>query len=102
MKILEIRKDIGMVIILDLIMGDSHALVVAVKWELVWVSSLMRHIRLISCCNIILVYLQLIVGGVCGAPGHVIKILETRKDTGRAIILYLVMVDSHALVVAVK
>ena len=46
--------------------------------------------------------LQLIVGGVCVALGHVMKILEIRKDIGRAIILYLVMVDSHTLVVAVK
>ena len=46
--------------------------------------------------------LQLIVGGVCGALGHVMKILEIRKDTDRVIILYLIMVDVHALVVALK
>jgi hypothetical protein len=54
-KILETRKDTGRAIILHLIMVDSHALVVAVKWGLVWVSSLMTLLRLISCCNIILV-----------------------------------------------
>ena len=46
--------------------------------------------------------LQLMVSGVYGALGHVIKLLETRKDTGSAIIPHLVMVDYHALVVDMK
>jgi hypothetical protein len=42
------------------------------------------------------------VGGVHGALGHVIKLLETRKEIDSAIILHLVMVDSHALVVVMN
>ena len=61
----------------------------------------MRVLRTQSCLNKDMVF-QLMVGRECRAIGHVIKILETRKEIGSAIILYLVMVDSHALVVAMK
>jgi hypothetical protein len=39
------------------------------------------------------------VGGVYGA---LVKLMETRKEIDSAIILHLVMVDSHALAVLMK